>query len=92
MNGLGAGAAGGFEQFFHRKIALRRRRRAEVIRLVGKFDVERFAIGVGVDGNGRDPHFARRANYANGNLAAIGDQELVDHLLQAHVGGKRPIA
>ncbi len=42
-------------------------------RFVGLGDVEAVAVGVGIDGDGRDAHFAERANDAAGDGSAVGD-------------------
>ena len=47
----------------------------EVERLIGLTHVARRAVAVGVDGDGREPHFAAGANDSDGNLAAVGDED-----------------
>ena len=44
--------------------------------LVGLAHVERAAVGLGVDGHGRDAHRAAGAGHAHGDLAAVRDQDL----------------
>jgi hypothetical protein len=39
-------------------------------------DVERGAVGVGVDGDGRNAEFATGADEAECDFAAVGDQDL----------------
>ena len=48
-------------------------------RLVGHLDMQRVAVGVGVDRDGLDAHAPRGLDDAAGDLAAIGDQDLVEH-------------
>ena len=61
------------------EIALRGRRRADMHRLVGHLDMHGLAIGVGIDRDGRDAHLPRRLDDAAGDLAAIGDQDFLEH-------------
>ena len=76
MDGLGAGAPCRLEDPFLVQIALRGRAGADEIRLVGEADVERTAVGLGVDGDRRDPQLAQRAEDADRDLAAVGDENL----------------
>jgi hypothetical protein len=80
VDGLRAGAAGHVEQLLDDEIALAGRRRADVVRLVGEAHVGRVAVGVGVDGHGGDAQFARRAQDAHGDLAAVGNQQFIKFL------------
>ena len=57
------------------EIAVTRPRRPEQHRLVGERDMHRLAVGLGIDGDGAQPHGARRADDAAGDLAAVGDQQ-----------------
>ncbi len=57
------------------EITLGRRTRTEVMRFVGEPHVQRIAIAVGVHGDGTEPHLAAGADHADGDLAAIGDQD-----------------
>ncbi len=50
----------------------------EVLRLVGLEDVRRVGVGVGEHRHTAQPHGAHRAQHAPGDLAAVGDQDLVD--------------
>ena len=51
---------------------------AEAVGLVGLEAVQGVAILVRVDGDRADAEFVGRAEHANGDLAAIGDEELAD--------------
>jgi len=42
--------------------------------------MHRVAVGGGMDGNRLDAHLARGANDAQGDLAAIGNQDFVKHV------------
>ena len=60
-------------------VGLAGRRRADMHRLVGHAHVQRRGVGVGKDGDGADFHAARRLDDPAGDLAAVGDQDLVEH-------------
>jgi hypothetical protein len=49
---------------------------------VGRRDVRRLSIGVREHGDGLDLELAARADDAEGDFAAVGDQETFDHELQ----------
>src|SRR5262249_52893905 len=76
MDGVGARVLGDADDLFDVQIALGRGRRADRVGLVGHLDVERVAIDVGENSDGRDAELATRAHDAHGDLAAIGDQDL----------------
>ncbi len=46
---------------------------------VGHLDVQRLAIGVGIDGDRLDAHLARGLDDAAGDLAAIGNEDFLEH-------------
>jgi hypothetical protein len=79
MDGLGAMLAGGVEDLFGYQVAFRGGRRADMFGFVGHADVPGNAIGVGIDGHTGDTHLAQRADDADGDLAAIGNQYLAEH-------------
>ena len=64
------------------EIALRRRRRPDAHRLVGEPHVLGLAIGFGMDDDGLDAELAAGALDAQRDLAAIGDQDLVEQLVR----------
>ena len=47
--------------------------------LVGELDVHRIDIGLGIDGDGFDIELAAGADDAEGDFAAIGDQDALEH-------------
>src|SRR5204863_8261448 len=47
--------------------------------LVSLAHMQRLGIGLGIDRDCRDPHPPRRADDAAGDLAAVGDQDLLEH-------------
>src|SRR5262249_51121014 len=61
------------------EIALARRRRADGVSFVGQPNVQRFAVCVAKHRDRLDAEFAARAENAHGNLAAIGDQDFLEH-------------
>ena len=79
MHGARAGALGGLHEALDLQIALGRRRRADQIRLVGERDVQRAAVGLGVDRHRPDPELPQRPEDADGDLPAVGDENLVEH-------------
>src|SRR5580700_9547946 len=79
MDGLGSGAFGYVENSIHPKIRFGSRRGADVVRLVGLADVERGAVDIGIDGDGRDAHLAAGAYDTHCDLSSIGNQNLLEH-------------
>ena len=79
MHGLGAGLAAGLDDLLHHQIAFGRGRRPDQDGVIGHFDVERVAVGLGIDGDRLDPHPAGGLDDPAGDLAAIGDQNSFEH-------------
>ena len=75
----GAGALRGVDDRLDLEIALGRRRRPDQIRLVRVGDVQRGAIGLRIDGDRAEPELSEGAEDADRDLAAVGDQNLVEH-------------
>ena len=82
MHRLGAAAARRVEDRRDVQIALPRRRGPDRPCLVGELDMQRVAVGLGIDRDGRDPEPPRGADHPAGDFAAIGDQDLAE---QAHI-------
>ena len=61
------------------EVALRRRGGAQQVGLAGARDVQRVAVELGVHGDARDPELFERAHDADGDLTAVGDQDLREH-------------
>ena len=78
MHRLGAGPAAGVDDLLDHEVGRRRRRRTDVNRLVGHLDMRRRAVDVAIYGDRGDPHPPGGADDADGDLAAIGDQDLVE--------------
>ncbi len=58
------------------EVGLRGRRRPDAHRLVGHRDVQRVAVGLGIDRHRGDPHAPRRLDDPAGDLAPVGDEDL----------------
>ena len=83
MHRLRAGLAAGLDDLVDHQIALGSRRRTDQHRVIGHFDVERVAVGLGINGYRLDPHTARSLDDPAGDLAAICDQNSFEHVLLA---------
>ena len=83
MHGLCAGLAAGLDDLVDQQITLGRGRRADQHGGVGHFDMERIAVGLGIHGHRLDPHPARSLDDPAGDLAAICDQNSLEHVLLA---------
>src|SRR5665647_2083882 len=81
MDRVGARDLRGGDEARDLEVRLARRRRPDADIVVGKADVERLAIGFGVDGNRLDVELAARADDSERDLAAIGDQDFLEHQL-----------
>ena len=79
MHGLRARVAADLEDPLDVEVALGRGRPAQQVGLVGPLDVQCLAIELGVHGHRRDAHLAQRADDADSDLAAVGDQHLLEH-------------
>ena len=78
MDGVGAGRSRRLEDRGDVQIGFRRLRRADLDRLVGELDGERFRVRLAVRLHRADAELARRADDAHGDLAAIGNEEFSD--------------
>ncbi len=79
MHRLGAGLAAGLDDLVDQQIALGRGRRANQDCMIGHFDMERVAVGFGIDRDRLDPHAAGSLDDPAGYLAAICDQNSFEH-------------
>ena len=82
MDGFGAVLARGVQDAVDAQIALGGGRGTDVFGLIGHAHVQRGAVGIGVDGDAGDAHFAQRADHAHRDLAAVGDQDLAEHAVE----------
>jgi len=76
---LGAGFLAGGDDLVHHQVRLAARRRPDAHGLVGELDMQRVAIGLGIDRDGRDAHLLRGLDDAARDLASICDQDLAKH-------------
>jgi len=78
MDRVGAGRLRDAHELLDVEVALDRGGRTDRVRLVGHEHVERLAVRLGEDGDGRDSELAARADHAHGDLAAVRDEDLRD--------------
>ena len=76
---LGPGLLGRLEDLLDVQVALGRNGRAQQMGLVGLADVRSLTIRLRVHAHGDDPHLLQRPHDANGDLAPVGDQDLLEH-------------
>ena len=79
MNGLRAALARGIQDARDRKIAVARRAGPDQVRLVRHGDMHGLRIGRGINRDGANAETARGADDPARDLAAIGDQDRVEH-------------
>ena len=79
MDRVGAGRLAGVNDLVDDEIGLSRSGRADGDRLVRHFDMERVLVGFRIDGDGLDAHAARRLDDPAGYLAAVGDEDFLEH-------------
>src|SRR5215831_12896725 len=79
MNSLGAGLPGGIEYFFGGQVAFRGRRGSDVDGFVRHSDMQRSAVGVGVDRDGRDAHLPAGPGNPDGDFTAVGNEYFLEH-------------
>src|SRR5262249_33879927 len=78
MNRVGARVAARCEDLLDHQVALRRRRRTDADRMVGKLHMWRTAIDITVHGDRLDPALPAAAHHAHGELCEVGDQDAAD--------------
>ena len=79
VDGVGVGDFGGGDDGRHIEVAFGRWRGTDADGFVGQHDVFEVGIGLGVDGDGFDAHFAAGAQDAQRDFAAVGDQHFLEH-------------
>jgi hypothetical protein len=79
MHRLGSGLPAGLDDLLDDEIGLRRRRRPDGDRLVRHLDVQGIAVCLGIDRDRGNAQPACRPDDAAGDLAAVGDQDLLEH-------------
>jgi hypothetical protein len=85
MDGAGARRLRRLDDGFDVQVAVLRRRRADQHGLVGECDVHGVAIGVGEHRHRSQAHALGRAHDPAGDLAAVGDQQLVEGPSGRHI-------
>ena len=80
MHGLSAARLAGGDDVVDHQIALRRRRRPDRDRVIGHLDMERVAVGLGIDRDSLNSHPAGGLDDPAGDLTAIGNQDALEHL------------
>ncbi len=76
---VGAGDLGGGDDAGHHQVALTRRAGPDADVVVGEADVQRVAVGGGVHRHRLDAEFLAGTDDAKGDLAAVRDQDFLDH-------------
>jgi hypothetical protein len=76
MNGLGASVPGRSYDLGDVEIGLGGLCRADGQGLVGHIDMQRVAVGIGIDRDRLDAETARGPHDAAGDLASVGDEKL----------------
>ena len=79
MDRLGARLLGRLDDLGDVQVALGRHRRADQEGLVGLAHVRGVAVDLRVDGDRADAHLLQRAGDADRDLAAVCDQDLLEH-------------
>src|ERR1051325_244747 len=79
MDGLRAVTPCGIEDAVDPQITFRRRAGTDAFGLIGHPHMQGRAVGIGIDRDARDSHLAQGANDADGDLAAVGDQNFAEH-------------
>ncbi len=90
MHGFGAGLAAGLDDLLHHQIAFGGRRWSDQDGLIGHFDVQRVAVGLGIDRNRLYSHAAGGLHDPAGDLAAVGDQNSFEHVVWLATFGRDP--
>ena len=80
MHGLRAGLLAGLDDLVDQEIAFGGGRRPDQHGLVGHLDMQGVAVGLGIDRDRLDAHAAGGLDDPAGDLAAIGDQNLFEHV------------
>ena len=79
MHGVCAGDLAGREQRWNVEVAVFRRRRADTHAFVGEAHVHRIGVGGRVHSHRRDAEFLAGAKHPERDLAAVGDEDFVEH-------------
>ena len=85
MDRLRTGGLGGGDDLVDDEVGLVRGSRAEVHGDIGCQGVGGLGVGIGVHGDGADAQAPARADDAQGDLAAVGDEDCVEELHGHHI-------
>ena len=88
VDGLRAGEQRGGENALLAEVAVLRRGRTDADALVGEGDMQAVAVGLGVDGDGGNAHLLAGADDADGDLAAVRNQNFRKHSISPSVRRK----
>ena len=87
---VGAGLLGDGDDLRDVEVGVGRRRAAQAVRLVGQPDEDGVAVGLGVHRDAADAGVLAGTDHADGDLAAVGDQDLLQGLDLRHRGRLSP--
>ncbi len=90
MDRLGAGLLASVDDLVDQQIGLRRRRRTDQDLFVGLTHMQRIGVRFGIDRNRLDAEPLAGADDAAGDLAAIGDQDLVEQRQDLSSSARQP--
>ena len=79
VDGIGTGDLGGGDDAVDLEVGFLAGGRADADGFVGELDVHGIDVRLGIDGDGFDAEFAAGADDAEGDFAAIGDQDALEH-------------
>ena len=79
VDGFGVGDLGRGDDRRYVEVAQAGRGGADAHRLVGEAHVLGVGVGLGMDGDGLDAELAAGAQDAQGDLAAVGNEDLLEH-------------
>ncbi len=79
VDGVAVRRLGHGEDRVHIEVALGRRRRTDAVGVLGELHVQRLAVGLGVDHHRLDIQLAAGAEHAHGDLAAVGNEDTLEH-------------
>lgn len=79
MYGFGATQLAGFDDLVSLQIAFRDRCRSDAESLVSHGNVLGPGVRIGIDRNGLDAELLGRCHHPAGNLAAVGNEDLLEH-------------
>ncbi len=79
MHGFSSGLLAGVDDLIDDQIAFRRGSRSDVNGFVSHFDMQRIPVGIRVNRDRLDAHFAGSLDDAAGDLATVGNQDFLEH-------------